>query len=797
MKASPLPRLDARWLVDRNSVVYRCLTPDPAQALLFGNGNVGGSVHTPDDSIYILVSRSDLWNEQGNMGSIAAVRIRGTPGLFTKARTVRQECNLYEANIRIRVDAVTFTITCLREKDAIVVDIDDKRRKREFTITIENWHDGDETTATETIHVNRSSSFEEMNRRVKVDASKIGLSDPLLGRAWGLFVDHSKPHRIVIATACWAPEAGVDAAEEVRKTGRSFLQHACRSAGAWLKEHQRWWREFWDKSHIALESGTGDAEYEERLWYVNLYYLACAHGGTYPARFNGATFLLDKDSRDWDYGYWFQNMRELYWPLLATGHWEWMRGFFQMYFDALPFVKAQTRSIFGIDAPSFRETQTFWGCSPDTNLVDQKFNAGVHNNFSNNLEVCLLMDWYCRASGEERFLSNDFYPFLRQIVSFFQQYAKKGDDGHWHIAPSNAIEVWPDAKDPMPDIAGLRYLLPRLIEWGRKFGVEAKEIANWQEFLDNLAPIPVGRWTITRKHADGIHAEEWHVASELDPKGLFLPAADKTKEKQLRSNMENAELYIVFPWGMVGMDSPTEELRRFENTWNHRTWKLVNNGWAQDVPQLARMGWSEPARVTSLEHASYNQRFPNGAFISPAGAHFHGLVTNTPYLDSAGVHLMGLNEMLLQSYDGVIRIAPSVSTEWSGQFKMHALDGFVVEASFTHGKPTRTRITATRGGTLRVRNHRSEPMLVGKGETARGELIQKHMKRGELVEISWQGVQATRAGSKQPRPEVVYPGYKVRPPRAAHPTGHWHDERKGHGQIGLAADGLFAATRQK
>jgi hypothetical protein len=61
-------------------------------------------------------------------------------------------------------------------------------------------------------------------------------------------------------------------------------------------------------------------------------------------------------------------------------------------------VRAQTRAIFGIDAPAYRETQSFWGWSPDTDLLKPQFNQGVHFNFSNNIEVCLLMEWYWRAT---------------------------------------------------------------------------------------------------------------------------------------------------------------------------------------------------------------------------------------------------------------------------------------------------------------------------------------------------------------------------------------------------------------
>ncbi|MBI4026023.1 MAG: hypothetical protein HY360_13640 [Verrucomicrobia bacterium] len=833
--------------VGRNSIIYRCLTPSPAQALLFGNGPVGGSLHTPDDSLYLLIGRCDNWSGNNRMGAIAAVRVRGDTGLFTNAKSVRQECNLYEAVIRIALETVDgevrFGLTAVRGQDLLVLDIEDHRRKKApFTVTLENWHEGDETTPTETVHVNRTSVFEAMNRKVGLEPSAVPVADPLLGRAWGLFVEGHAPswpkpadatervppmgQRILIATAC--SMAGADA---VRQAGNALLAEACRCVDQWLVEHRRWWAEFWSRSYVSLNSATGDAEYEERLWYVTLYTIACGSpesvsgfplrsnggaAGELPLRFNGGPFLLEKDARSWDNEYVFQNMREIYWPLLAAGHWEFMRAFFRLYFGAKDFVRAQTKSLFGIDALCYREGMTVWGCDPAPR------NGHTHFYLSGNLECCLLMEWYWRASGDESFLRNEFYPFLKEILEFYMSYAKKGDDGKYHLAPVNALETWWQAVDDLPDLCGLHYFLPRAIEWEKKFGENAPTMKRWSEFLQNLAPIPIGRWTTKKEFWQGIHTHEQVVHAKLDSEGIFLaaaaPGADQTEHPSpptgggrqgdfalnhpsqcdftlKRHNMENPELYVIFPWGAVGMDSPPREVRRAEETWEHRTWRYANNGWAQDAVQLARMGWAERAKEAQMDHASRHQRFPNGSFISAAAPLFHELLTDTPYFDTAGVHAAALNEMLLQSYDGLIRLAPAVSAEWSGHFKLHALGGFVVNAHFHQGKPTAAQIAATRDSRLRVRNHRREKMRAHDKTIATGEIFERDMKAGETIFISWEGVSPAASEEGDQRPEMIYPGYKSRPPGVATRTGHWHDESVGHGQVGLAEDGLFPATR--
>ncbi|MFH1970155.1 MAG: DUF5703 domain-containing protein, partial [Verrucomicrobiota bacterium] len=526
----------------RNSVVYRCFTPDPAQAMIFGSGAAGGTMHTPDDSVYLLLGRCDNWTGNNRHGSIAGVRLRGSKGLFTRARSVRQVCDLFEARIYIYIDTgrgkLTIELTAIRGKDLVLLDISDKRSDpKPFTITLENWHTGDETSANDsllrTVHINRDSVFNDYNRRVGLEPEDTkDIQDPLLGRAWGAFVKAlgaqaagnnslelkaNARQRILIALPGCAPASGVDTLADVEKQGKAWVEIPEAKLKSWLNEHEVYWKDFWSKSFIDLESGTGDAEYEERLWYVTQYSIACAAGGGMPPRFNGAHYLLNKDERSWDPEYVFQNMREVYWPLFAAGRWQFITEFFDLYFKTSDFVRRQTKKLFGLDGLIFREGFTIWGACVGINLREQdekkRKNIFVSNYFSGNLELCLLMEWYYLASGDGKFLKEIFYPLLREILAAYRQYARKGADNKYHLEPDNAAETWSSVRDSMPDICGLRHFLPRALEWGKRFSASAELLSAWQEFYDNLAPVPVGRWTITRKYIDGIHDQEFMTAS--------------------------------------------------------------------------------------------------------------------------------------------------------------------------------------------------------------------------------------------------------------------------------------------
>ncbi|HOU09226.1 MAG TPA: hypothetical protein PLD68_00805 [Clostridiales bacterium] len=55
-------------------------------------------------------------------------------------------------------------------------------------------------------------------------------------------------------------------------------------------------------------------------------------------------------------------------------------------------------------------------------------------------------------------------------------------------------------------------------------------------------------------------------------------------------------------------------------------------------------------------------------------------------LEAVPIACAALNEMLLQSYDGFLRLLPAAPPAWSGSFKLAAEGGFTVHAQFTGGR---------------------------------------------------------------------------------------------------------------
>jgi hypothetical protein len=134
---------------------------------------------------------------------------------------------------------------------------------------------------------------------------------------------------------------------------------------------------------------------------------ACAGRGAYPIKFNGSIFTVedpirgagDPDYRRWGPGYWFQNTRLIYWPMMASGDCDLMQPFFSMYRDALPLARERTRIYYGHGGAFFGETVYAWGVYANDHYgwkregkpVDFVVCPQIRRYWQGGLELCAIM----------------------------------------------------------------------------------------------------------------------------------------------------------------------------------------------------------------------------------------------------------------------------------------------------------------------------------------------------------------------------------------------------------------------
>ena len=469
--------------------------------------------------------------------------------------------------------------------------------------------------------------------------------------------------------------------QEIAQDGKSQQDKA------WGK-HQQWWNSFWNRSWIEV-SGDQDAWNVSQGYAINRFMTACTGRGKYPMKFNGSHFTVghdmpegkisvtddhDPDFRDWGGCYWNQNTRHMYWPLMATGDFDMMKPWFGLYTNSLQLAKDRTRLYFHHDGAYWIETIHFFGLP---NLMDFGWNNPGNDPQSNYmkwhyqgaLEVLMMMLDYYDYTQDAKFLTQELLPMGEAITTFYNEHWKRGDDGKILFSPSQSIEMYQTGVvNPLPDIAGLHAILPRLMALPQ---TTAQQQKLWKTLSADLPAIPVGTTQ------DG----KMPINGKGDKTGVptILPAAQYGE----KANGENPELYAVFPYRNFMVGKPNLQLAI--NTFHARRYPFANC-WGQDGQESALLGLTDVAQASVIKAMTTygKQKFK----------WFWGKVADySPDMDNGGTAMETLQLMLLQFDGSTIRLIPAWPSNWTANFKLHAPQNTTIEGVVENGQVKDLKVT--------------------------------------------------------------------------------------------------------
>jgi hypothetical protein len=466
-------------------------------------------------------------------------------------------------------------------------------------------------------------------------------------------------------------------------------------------EHRTWWEDWWAKSFLRMTSTDKSADWLCAAYHVHLYTLACVNRGSYPAKWDGGAGLMRGDERRWGGAEHVQETRFTYMPLLGANRLEMAKGYTDFYDGMLPFLKTQTEKMWGLPGVWFPETLFPWGHTMDFQLTEHVDGYGVPGHFvrwhpesapygkfhwfnpytglhfNPGLEICHNFLEYFDYSGDESFLKNDAYPVIENVCEFFTNVLQKRSDGLYHLGPASALETWWLVDDPADALDGIRTIFPKFIALSEEFGRSADLRAKCKDILASLPAPPLGVWR-TGKIFDlsvNVYAPARRVGPYLE-----------------RKNGETPQLYRVYPFGLSGIGTDDYELTK--RTYEKRIIDNLPAGWSQDGIWAARLGLAdEAARIVKKQAQKWN-RFRYGGWKSGDDVSWpeddtipaHERLSINPFLDAGGNSAFTLQEMLLQSHQGIIRVVPAWPKDWSGLFRLRSRQGFLIAAAVENGK---------------------------------------------------------------------------------------------------------------
>jgi hypothetical protein len=399
-----------------------------------------------------------------------------------------------------------------------------------------------------------------------------------------------------------------------------------------------------------------------RAYALQRYVTACAGRGNLPVKFNGSLFTVegpDPDYRSWGGCYWWQNTREAYWAMLYAGDYAMMEPLFRMYRESLPLRMAATRKYYGHEGAFYPETMYFWGNYNNENYGFERKgkpdgltdNTYIRRYWQSGIElVAMLLDTH-DGTGDVKLRDETLLPIAKQITLFFDQHWQRDATGKIRFDPAQSLETWHTAVNPLPEIAGLRYVLPRLLA----LPADEATKAHWKKLLADLPPTP--------------------VAKDKEGRERIMPAETFGN----KSNSENPELYGVFPYRTYTAMTGGRELELGLNAWKVRR-HPEDRGWQQNVIQAPLLGLANEAKAMVAARAARTAggyRFPG--FFGPN-------YDWTPEQCHATNLMTGLQRMLMQCEGDRIVLLPAWPKGWNASFKLHAPNKTTVSARVENGE---------------------------------------------------------------------------------------------------------------
>jgi hypothetical protein len=257
-------------------------------------------------------------------------------------------------------------------------------------------------------------------------------------------------------------------------------------------------------------------------------------------------------------------------------------------------------------------------------------------------------------------LRDTLIPTANDALRYYLTRFKRDAQGKLLITPTQSVETyWYEVVNDTPSVAGLNSVVARLLALSPALTTR-EDRAFWEQVNSATPTVPI---------------EKSASSSRILPAERFNPK---------RSNVENPELYAVWPFRLFGVGRPEVETGRVTFQKRHEKSTV---GWSYDAHCAAYLGLAEEA-ARQLARKAANSH-PGHRFPAMWGPNYDWL----PDQDHGSCLMLTLQTMLIQPVGDKIYLLPAWPKDWSASFKLHAPNRTTIEGRVRDGKLVLDRVT--------------------------------------------------------------------------------------------------------
>jgi dienelactone hydrolase len=592
---------------------------------LLGNGDVGVTMAGPPEAQRFHIGKNDFWTRHPGDAKVITV---GTVTLSIpalKGASYRQEQDLARAQVRGAFSKNGLTVrTCAWvDANANLLLAQVQCEGGPVTFSVQ-LTSGPGEASEGNWFTRKADDLPGKGREVAVAARIIG--------ADGLEAAIRPGEAVTVATAILSD---LDASDFLAAAKRTVVELTPQTVETRTVRHLEWWAQFWARSFIDIP----DKEIEKH-WYAALYALgSCSRDGKVAPGLWGNWLTTDTPNWHGDFHLNY-NFQAPYYLAYGANHADLSQPFYQAVLESMDNGRAMAHRH-GWKGVHFPVCIGPWGLSPENP-------DGDWGQRSDAAYAALNFIWYWQYTQDADFLRRTAYPYLREVAAFWEDYLKL-EDGRYVIYGDSIHEGSGPDFNPILSLGLVRALFKNILSMSAELGVDTDKRAKWQDILDKLSAFPLqerhGK-TVFRYSEKGM---DWCDGNTLG-------------------------IQHIFPSGAIGLDSDPKLLEISRNMIDAMHRWTDNNGFSSWYSACARVGYDPERILEGLRHECSRQSAPNLLLQYGGG----GIENCSGFL--------AVNEMLLQSHEGVIRLFPCWPRGMNARFgTLRTVGAFLVSAELKDG----------------------------------------------------------------------------------------------------------------
>ena len=487
------------------------------------------------------------------------------------------------------------------------------------------------------------------------------------------------------------------------------------------------WKSYWKKSGVALQDA-----FLERIWYWNLYFLNCSVNPRVACPGLFANWSYRNIGTAWHGDYHMNyNTQQPFWVTFSSNHVDKHLPYVDLVHFLLPISRKWAKEYYGLRGAYFPHSAYPVAMS----IMPYPVPTWGWEICETPWSVQSLW-WHYLYTMDQKFLEKRAFGPIKEAVMFLVDYMRRPEahgsqwkDDKYHIFPTVPPELYgltPGFKknsDCLVDLTLTKFVFRAYLKACEVLKCEKEEselMSSVRDVLNHFPEYPVAQSKI---------GQVFVSVSGEDPETVY--------------NVPNSVM-TVFPGEDCGLDSSPGEFEIASNSYRNH----LNEG-GNDLVFLNLQG----ARLGLLNLERFKRQvqyclLPNGTCTDLALQSKGRYSDTTPFDFMARMGIwfenfalpVVINECLLQSYNGTLRLVPTWPSKWRAEYRtLRAAGAFLVSAAFDRGEVQWAEIQSEAGMPLRVfppwKIGAQVNSTIGKRMSIKG-LLEVDTSAGEVIRLT-------------------------------------------------------------